>query len=185
LEQMLRCHFRFLVLLYRPLKFLGSTKPQDLLPLIGIGLKFSCLMYRLLNHERDVLQLMDVARAPSGGKKTPVKFIRAKLYLYHYTTATPTDKNYHATNWWWREFERDYFPMISLESTGWMQYLKQTGCLIEKIPRKRKNWLNSFVTFLRDVTNTFQKAEYFIWFLTFVVGVCIILKHKLSKVFVK
>ncbi len=44
-------------------------------------------MYRLLKNEADVVGLLDLDRHPFSTKKPP-KFVRAKLYHYHFTNFT-------------------------------------------------------------------------------------------------
>jgi hypothetical protein len=41
----------------------------------------------------------------------PPRYVRAQLYLYHFTTP---EERHRTGQWWKREFERPYFPAISL-----------------------------------------------------------------------
>ncbi|CAL8098473.1 unnamed protein product [Calicophoron daubneyi] len=82
------------------------------------------LIYRLLQQEPDVLELLDTSLLP----KNP-KFVRAELYTYHYTTS-PKSKN-----WWHRERKSTYIPPQSLNSPALISAVKASHLIGE--PRKR------------------------------------------------
>lgn len=65
---------------------------------------FVNFMIRLLQGEPAVLKLLEYNPFP----KSPPKFIRAKLYLYHFT-------NWGQKGWWTREDRGTYFPAVSLK----------------------------------------------------------------------
>lgn len=80
---------------------------------------FYNLVYRLLEQEPDVLQLMDTSTLP-----TNPKFIRAHLYTYHYTQ--PTDRS---GNWWYRVRKSDYLPAVSLSSPVLRTKVEESGLI--------------------------------------------------------
>ena len=65
---------------------------------------FIVMMKRLLEGDGAVLRLF--ARNPFA--KAPPKYIRARLYLYHFT-------RFGAKDWWTREERGLYFPAVSLK----------------------------------------------------------------------
>jgi len=75
------------------------------------------LVAKLLANDKPVLGLL--ANNPFPGK--PPKFVRAELYLYHFTRS-------HADgNWWTRERVGHYLPPLSLEDEGFRDLLKEQG----------------------------------------------------------
>ncbi|CAH8486762.1 unnamed protein product [Dicrocoelium dendriticum] len=75
------------------------------------------LIYRLLQQEPDVLGLLDSSKLPRNPK-----FIRAKLYTYHYTS--PTDRS---GNWWRRVHKSIYLPPVSLSSPSLISVVQHSG----------------------------------------------------------
>ncbi|ESO04582.1 hypothetical protein HELRODRAFT_99479 [Helobdella robusta] len=75
-------------------------------------------MYRLLNNQKEVLDLID--HNPFASE--PPKYIRAQLYKYHYTSWNASTKN-----WWYREHVREYMPAMSLATEQLITYVKQQG----------------------------------------------------------
>jgi hypothetical protein len=65
---------------------------------------FSNFMLRLLQGEPSVLRLLQNNPFP----KAPPKFIRARVFLYHFT-------HFGDRPWWRREEEGLYFPAVSLK----------------------------------------------------------------------
>ena len=65
---------------------------------------FVNFMIRLLEGEPSVLKLLESNPFP----KAPPKFIRARLYLYHFT-------KWGEKGWWTREDRGEYFPVVSLK----------------------------------------------------------------------
>lgn len=70
---------------------------------------FQNLLYRLLQGKKEVLKLLRYNPFPDA----PPKFIRAKLYLYKFTTAEQKKKTGH---WWVREYVGDYAPVLNLRT---------------------------------------------------------------------
>jgi hypothetical protein len=52
------------------------------------------------------------------------RYIRAELYEYHFTTP---DERRQTKQWWKREFTRQYFPPVSLETPEFRRVLQQMG----------------------------------------------------------
>ncbi len=65
---------------------------------------FVTFMLRLLQGEPAVLKLLQYNPFP----QKPPKYVRAQLYLYHFT-------GWGARDWWWREERGAYFPTVSLK----------------------------------------------------------------------
>ncbi len=64
---------------------------------------FVNFLLRLLQGEPAVLRLLEYNPFP----RAPPKYIRARLFLYHFTT-------WGSHDWWWREEKGVYFPAASL-----------------------------------------------------------------------
>lgn len=75
------------------------------------------LIYRLLQQEPDVLSLLDSSSLPRNPK-----YIRVKLYTYHFTT--PNDRS---TNWWRRVYKSIYLPPVSLTSPSLLSVVQRHG----------------------------------------------------------
>jgi hypothetical protein len=65
---------------------------------------FVTFMLRLLEGEPAVLRLLQYNPFPQH----PPKYVRARLYLYHFT-------RWGSRDWWWREEREAYFPAVSLK----------------------------------------------------------------------
>ena len=65
---------------------------------------FVNFMIRLLQGEKSVLKLIEYNPFPNA----PPKYIRARLYLYHFT-------RWGQPGWWTREDRGTYFPVVSLK----------------------------------------------------------------------
>ena len=77
---------------------------------------------KLLEGESTVLSLL--ARNPFPGE--PPHFVRARLYLYRFTT--PQERS--ATGAWWkRELLGEWFPPVSLDTPGFRRVLEEQGWL--------------------------------------------------------
>jgi hypothetical protein len=68
---------------------------------------FDDLVFRLLNADRDVLQLLE--RDPFGGRRP--QLVRAMLYRYRFTSA---DERGRSAAWWHRDPSGLYMPERSL-----------------------------------------------------------------------
>ncbi|KAF8570277.1 hypothetical protein P879_01448, partial [Paragonimus westermani] len=80
---------------------------------------FYNLVYRLLQQERNVLELLDTSSLPSNPK-----YIRAQLYIYHYTS--PNDQS---GDWWRRVKKSDYLPPVSLSSPLLQSAVEHSGLI--------------------------------------------------------
>ena len=77
------------------------------------------LVAKLLQNDKPVLGLLDTNPFPNA----PPKFVRAELYLYHFTDS-------HADGAWWkREHVGHYLPPLSLDNESFRQILKEQGWL--------------------------------------------------------
>ena len=75
------------------------------------------LVAKLLQNDKPVLGLL----ANNPFPNTPPKFVRAELYLYHFTDS-------HADGAWWkREHVAHYLPPLSLDSESFREVLKEQG----------------------------------------------------------
>ncbi|THD20105.1 Lipase maturation factor [Fasciola hepatica] len=74
------------------------------------------LIYRLLQQQKDVLDLLDTSKLPERPK-----FVRALLYTYQYTSSR-TD-----VNWWKRTFKSTYLTPLSLKSPALIKMIDETG----------------------------------------------------------
>ncbi|KAL5006677.1 hypothetical protein ScPMuIL_015483, partial [Solemya velum] len=83
------------------------------------------LVYRLLNGEKDVLELIDHNPFPGN----PPKYMRATLYHYHYTSNNESSQRYSKQDWWVREEKANYIPVLSLEEPTFKQYLEHIKLL--------------------------------------------------------
>ncbi|XP_059087112.1 lipase maturation factor 2-like [Tigriopus californicus] len=92
---------------------------------------FISLVYRILQNEHDVLNLMDKELNPFPDR--PPKFVRAQLYHYHFTQSI-RDRHF-----WSRDLKHEYLPPISLDSQEIIQYLKSINVLDEARERRSKN----------------------------------------------
>ncbi|XP_041367323.1 lipase maturation factor 2-like isoform X2 [Gigantopelta aegis] len=105
---------------------------------------FLNLVYRLLNNEKDVLDLIE--RNPFPDK--PPKFIRAILYHYHFTSSDPKSNRYSTTNWWIRKKKAEYLPILSKDEETLKQYVQQSN-LVMKSKKMPSSMLGSAIQWLR------------------------------------
>ncbi|XP_078333474.1 lipase maturation factor 2-like isoform X2 [Crassostrea virginica] len=111
---------------------------------------FVHLIYRLLTGQREVLDLIQHNPFPDK----PPKFIRAKLYHYHFTGQTKKDKWYSKKNWWVREEKSEYFPALEKDNTSLKDYLKRTGLVMvdkQKSTKQGVTWLGFCVDYIRQL----------------------------------
>jgi hypothetical protein len=80
------------------------------------------LVAKLLQGDRDSVSLL----AGNPFPKAPPKYVRARLYEYHFTDPEEKKKTGH---WWKRTFVGEYLPPLSLEDPAFRQILKQQGWL--------------------------------------------------------
>lgn len=109
---------------------------------------FVHLIYRLMTGQREVLELIQYNPFPNK----PPKFIRAKLYHYHFTGQTKKDKWYSKKNWWVREEKSEYFPALEKDNSSLLDYLKRTGLVKnEKKEKRTLTWLGFCVDYIRQL----------------------------------
>lgn len=90
---------------------------------------------------------MDPLKNPFS-QKAP-KFIRSKLYKYHFTTI-----NDGTSDWWTREEVGEYSPILTKDDSGLKDYLKKVGILVPlKAAQKSTNMiLAQLLSYLRAQT---------------------------------
>ncbi|XP_071830749.1 lipase maturation factor 2-like [Apostichopus japonicus] len=87
---------------------------------------FIRLIYRILTNQEEVLDLIDHNPFP----KSPPKFIRAKLYHYHFTSWSKNSKN-----WWRRKEVETYLSPVTKESQAITSFVQSSGLTyMSKIP---------------------------------------------------
>ncbi|XP_054706514.1 lipase maturation factor 2-like [Uloborus diversus] len=106
---------------------------------------FVSFIYRLLEGEKSVLELLDKDRLPFPANKPP-KHIRAILYKYSYTS--PNESGKKNSDWWTRRKVREYFNSANLDDKQMTEFLSAAGIPLEK------------TRYLR-VTNAFLKKALF------------------------
>ncbi|XP_071955396.1 lipase maturation factor 2-like [Antedon mediterranea] len=128
---------------------------------------FLNLVYRLLQGKPEVMNL--IGQSPFPDK--PPKYIRAKRYTYHYTPYNSSKKD-----WWTRENEEEYLPIVHLEMKQFTDILTQTGLIQEDVSRPLDSGNdNIFLVKLLSVTRTYVEklsASLFVNSLV-VTGVCL------------
>ncbi|VDK86308.1 unnamed protein product [Litomosoides sigmodontis] len=87
---------------------------------------FLSLAYHLLRNNSEVTYLMK--KYPFEGKLP--NFIRADLYLYHYTSINLMDE--WPKDYWRRDFQQKYLPSITRNDTKLCDYLQQNGFVLKK-----------------------------------------------------
>ena len=85
------------------------------------------LVFRLLEGRQEVLELLHM-ESPFINRQKPPKFIRAKLYKYHFTESGP--------DWWRREEQGEYLPELSLDNDQLKDILKSQGIIGHKSESK-------------------------------------------------
>ncbi|XP_067656214.1 lipase maturation factor 2-like [Haliotis asinina] len=108
---------------------------------------FVNLVYRLLNNQKEVLQLLK--RNPFPGK--PPKYIRATLYHYYYTSSSKKNDRYSARNWWLRKKKAEYLPVMHAEDQYLKKYVKQSGILEPPPKMTTKNYVREAITWIRNL----------------------------------
>jgi len=140
---------------------------------------FLSLIHKLLLGKQDVLQLL--GEGPFD--KSPPQFIRAQLYLYHYTQNTSSlwEVLTHPSTekaWWTREFSKEYLPFVVSNSS-----LSILEDMLEKYRIYRPNFtpevtwgfLHPFIRDLREAHRRMAPTT-FINVLLFIVVTCLVLK---------
>ncbi|XP_070200054.1 lipase maturation factor 2-like isoform X2 [Littorina saxatilis] len=98
---------------------------------------FVTLIYRLLNNQPEVLELMADNPFPD---KAP-NYVRATLYHYHYTANDPKKKGYSAVDWWTRKKQAEYVPPMSKDQTTLKDFLKHYRILEDAVKQKTESTL--------------------------------------------
>ncbi|CAH3132477.1 unnamed protein product [Porites lobata] len=98
---------------------------------------FLSFIHKLLLGKQEVLQLM--GKVPFN-RSLPPQFIRAQLYMYHYTQNTSSiwQVLLHPSTgkaWWRREFVKEYLPFVVSNSS-----LSELEALLEKYRVYRRNF---------------------------------------------
>ncbi|CAL8296602.1 unnamed protein product [Boreogadus saida] len=112
---------------------------------------FSSLMYRLLQGNSDVVQLLqaDASRYPFHAQ--PPAFVRAHLYKYWFTE--PKGDGSYPERWWRRVYVEEFYPTVYLGDPFLENMLYQHGLKDKSPPRRPSNatvpravqWLRSQV----------------------------------------
>ncbi|KAG8192356.1 hypothetical protein JTE90_029090 [Oedothorax gibbosus] len=122
---------------------------------------FVSFIYRLLEGQKDVLNLLDSENLPFPPNKPP-KYIRALLYKYRYTPATSPAKK----DWWTRQrsSSREYFNSNNLEGQEMIEFLSKAGIEMEKsrFLRVTNAYLKKALVVIRNYVTSIQ-ATTFIW----------------------
>nr|CAH8849489.1 unnamed protein product [Trichobilharzia regenti] len=82
------------------------------------------LIYRLLNQQPEVLQLLDLSSLPNNPK-----YIRAQLYTYHFTSESDSK------DWWKRVLKSEYLSPVSLSSQVLRSAVEENGLVGKRRPR--------------------------------------------------
>jgi hypothetical protein len=83
---------------------------------------FVSFIGRLLQGDQATLGLLRTNPFPDS----PPRYIRARLYEYHFTTA---DERRQTSQWWKRSLTGEYFPAVSLDDPTFRRLLTQNGWL--------------------------------------------------------
>ncbi|KAK3781600.1 hypothetical protein RRG08_006996 [Elysia crispata] len=113
---------------------------------------FLHLVYRLLQGEPDVLELLSPHNPPFPTNGPPPMFVRATLYHYHYTSKEDCAGKLKC-NWWKREKKAEYLPSLALTDKSFVDYLKQAKLITSGKTKafRAENWLAKAVVWSRDM----------------------------------
>jgi len=103
---------------------------------------FVSLAYRLLEGQPDVLQLLDPG-SPFVNRGPP-KFIRAKMYKYHFTAG--------GNDWWYREEQGEYLPILTMDHKPVMDFLRNQGILGLKQETRESGVITRVLSSLRNLS---------------------------------
>ncbi|XP_074660631.1 lipase maturation factor 2-like isoform X2 [Tubulanus polymorphus] len=93
---------------------------------------FINLVYRLLTGQKEVIELLEKNPFPN---KPPI-YMKATLYKYHYTRYDRQHKWHSQVDWWVREKESDYIPILTKDEPTMLQYLRHEK-IIQDEPRRK------------------------------------------------
>ncbi|XP_023233831.1 lipase maturation factor 2-like isoform X1 [Centruroides sculpturatus] len=122
---------------------------------------FVSLVYRLLHHQQEVLDLMDKELLPF--QKQPPRYIRATLYKYKYTDFTVIREKKNG-NWWKRDSGTEYFPPLSKDDRSLINFIKAKDIPVEKslTIRVTNLFVKRILTTTRKLASMFHPTT-FIW----------------------
>ncbi|XP_069835840.1 lipase maturation factor 2 isoform X2 [Dendropsophus ebraccatus] len=95
---------------------------------------FTSFVYRLLQGNKDVIQLVQNDESLYPFNSHPPHYIRAQLYKYWYTEVDQTGQT--SSNWWRRRHVEEYYPMVFLGDHTLESLLNQHGLKDKPPPRK-------------------------------------------------
>ncbi|EFO82755.1 hypothetical protein CRE_00139 [Caenorhabditis remanei] len=84
---------------------------------------FLSLVYHLMQNTTEVVSLIE--NYPFKNRSEPMQFVRAKLYMYHFTDIG--DKN-----WWRRDFQEEYMPPFNKGNQALMKFLVENKIINNK-----------------------------------------------------
>lgn len=101
--------------------------------------------YRLLTGQPEVLELIRHNPFPHA----PPKYLRAKLYHYHYTSPKQMSVRYSEVDWWARENITEYLPILVENDQGLNEWLLENG-IFQPIKAVPSNLLAKLLTQIRQ-----------------------------------
>lgn len=106
---------------------------------------FVTLVYRLLTGQEEVLALIDGNPFPDN----PPKYVRAKLYHYHYTSSNKKSRRYSVDDWWTRVEKSEYIPALSKDTPSLQDIIKHYK--VEPVKKNQKlPFIGNCVKWIRD-----------------------------------
>ncbi|KAJ8299615.1 hypothetical protein KUTeg_023675 [Tegillarca granosa] len=106
---------------------------------------FVNMAYRILSGQREVLELIQHNPFPDQ----PPKYLRAKLYHYHYTAKDKKNKWFSSKKWWVREEKAEYFPPINKDHHTLTDYLKHAKILPEVKVKSPTTYIGRIISWIR------------------------------------
>jgi len=102
---------------------------------------FISFVYRLLEGQQEVLELLD-PESPFA-ERAPPKYIRAKLFKYHFTQS--------GKDWWYREEQGEYMPIFTKDHKPLVDFLSSQG-IVGSSEVKGNSAVSLFLDSLRDLS---------------------------------
>uniref|UniRef100_A0A1I7SXD0 Lipase maturation factor 2 n=2 Tax=Caenorhabditis tropicalis TaxID=1561998 RepID=A0A1I7SXD0_9PELO len=84
---------------------------------------FLSLVYHLMENTTEVVEL--IHSYPFKNRSEPMKFARAKLYMYHFTNKTER-------GWWKRDYQEEYMPVFNKGNQALLDYLTERRIITKK-----------------------------------------------------
>ncbi|KAJ8299618.1 hypothetical protein KUTeg_023678 [Tegillarca granosa] len=106
---------------------------------------FVNMAYRILSGQKEVLELIQHNPFPDQ----PPKYLRAKLYHYHYTAKDKKNKWFSSKKWWVREEKAEYFPPINKDHHTLTDYLKHAKILPEVKVKSPTTYIGRIISWIR------------------------------------